>query len=85
MFLILHRAEKKLFNVRMEMCQPTLSFSVWEVNVHISSRRDDVKLWIKDIDTVNHTVKSWEGEGSVTLILSNFVLAVEAYREIQEL
>ena len=81
MLFILHRAVKKLLNLRVEGCQPVLSFGEGEVNAHICSRGDDVELGIKDIYTMNNTVETRKCECSVAFILSNSILASSNFLE----
>lgn len=50
---------------------------IWEVNGHISSWRDYIKLGIKDIDSMNNSVKTRKGESCVALVLPNFVFAAQ--------
>lgn len=59
----------------MERSEPLVLLGIWKVDRHISTRRHDVKLWIKDIDSMNNTVEVGKSEGSVRLILPNCVLA----------
>lgn len=74
MFLILNITVKQLLNLGMERLQPSLLLSVGEVNAHISTRRYNVELGIKHINTMYNTVESRKSESSVTLVLTNSVL-----------
>lgn len=49
---------------------------IWKVYGHISSWGDYIKLGIKDIDSMNNSVKTRKSESCVALILPNIVLAV---------
>lgn len=74
-FLILDVAEEKIFDLGVEGCEPLFLLSVGEVDVHVGTGGDDVELGVEDIDTVDDSVESREGEGSVALVLSNGGLA----------
>lgn len=74
---VLHLTVQKLFDIRVEGCQPPVRIGVREVNVHVCSRRDDVEFRVEYIDTFDHSVQSWHREGGMTLILSDHVLAVQ--------
>lgn len=82
MFFILNGAVKKLFNLGMEMLQPSLLFHVGEVYGHISTRGDNVEFGVKCINPVNNSVESRKRERSVALILTNSVLAVKNEHKI---
>ena len=75
MFFILHRREQKLFNVKMEFCQPHFLLCVGEVNTHVYTRWDNAELGIEGIYLVNNAVESRKSKKSVTLILSKSVIA----------
>lgn len=75
MFLILNWAVKELLNVRMERFQSSFLLSVWKVYAHISTRRYNVEFGIKHINTMHNTVESRKSESSVTLILTDSILA----------
>ena len=75
MFFVLHRREKKLFNFRVEGCQPSFLLNIGEVDVGICSRRHNVEPRIEGIYPMNHAVESRHGKSRVTLILSKGVLA----------
>lgn len=49
---------------------------IWKVYGHISSWRDYIKLRIKDINSMNNSVKTRHSESCVALVLPNIVLAV---------
>ena len=66
----------------MEGGEPLLLFGVWEVDGHVSTRRDDVELGVKDINTMHDTVEARHCECHVRLILTYSVLAKKEYRTI---
>ena len=74
MFFIFHRREQKLFNARMEFCQPHFLLFVGEVDTHVCTRWDTVELGIVGIYPVNNVVESKKSKRSVTLILSKSVI-----------
>jgi hypothetical protein len=77
MFRVLNITVKELFNFRVEGSKPLVSFSVWEVDSHICSRRDNVELGIEHVDPMDNAVEIREGESNVRLILAHAVLAAE--------
>lgn len=74
-FLILNRAVKQLLYLRVERFQSSFFFGVGEVYTHISTRRYNVELGIKHINSMYNTVESRKSESSVTLVLTNSILA----------
>jgi len=46
-----------------------------EINLHVCSRRNNVESGIKNINSMNHMIKTRKGESSVALILSHSILA----------
>ena len=74
-FLILDIAVEKLFDFGVEGGEPLFLLSVGEVDTHVGSGRHDVELRVKHIDTMDNSVEPGESESSVTLVLSNSVLA----------
>lgn len=75
MLFILNGTVKKLLNLRMERSQSTFLLGVGEVYALISTRGDNVEFWIKDINTMDNPIKARKGESSVTLVLTDSVLA----------
>lgn len=74
-FFVLSFTVEQLFNFRVEGCESFLLLSVREVDRLVSSRRDDVKFGVKDVNSMNNSVQTGESERRVRLILSNGVLA----------
>jgi len=74
-FLVLHIAEQKFFDLSMERFQPPLLLRVGEINAHISSWRHDVEFGIENINAMDDSVQSRKCKSGVTLILPNRVLA----------
>lgn len=77
MLIILNITVDELLNFRMEGSESLVSFSVWVVNTHVCSRRDNVEFGIKNINAMDNTVKSRKSERNVGLILPHSVLAAE--------
>ena len=75
MFFILYFAVKKVFNLGMEMLQPPLLLGVREVYGHVSTGGHDVEFGIKHINPMYNAVETRKSESSVTLVLTNSVLA----------
>ena len=75
MLFVFNIAVEELLNLWVELSQSTLLLSVWEVDAHVSTRRDNVELGIKHINAMNNSVQSRKSKGRVALILPNCVLA----------
>lgn len=74
---VLNVAVDELLNFRMEGSEPLVSFSVWVVNSHVCSRRDNVELGIKNVNAMDNTVKPRKSECDVGLVLPHTVLAAK--------
>jgi hypothetical protein len=59
----------------MKGSEPPGFFSVRKIYRHVSSRRDDVELWIKNINPVDDAVQTRKSKSSMALVLSNCVFA----------
>jgi len=46
-----------------------------EVDGHVGTWRDNVELWIVNINPVNHPIESRKSESSMCLVLANGILA----------
>jgi hypothetical protein len=66
---------EELLNLWVEGGQPLVRLGVREVDGHVGTRRDDVELRVKHIDTMDNTVQTRHCECHVGLILTNGVLA----------
>ena len=55
-FSILNITKKKLLNFCVKGCQSLALLEVREVDRHVSPGGDDVELWIKDVNPMNHSV-----------------------------
>jgi hypothetical protein len=80
-FRVLNIAVYELLNFRVQGSESLVSFSVWVVNTHICSRRNDVKFGIKNINAVDDTVKPRKSECDVGLILPDSVLAAKTTQQ----
>lgn len=60
----------------MQGSESSFLVRIWKVYGHIRSWRDYVELGIKDIDSMNNSVKTRESESCVALVLPNIILAV---------
>ena len=74
-FFILNFAVKKVVNFGMELLQPPLLLDVREVYAHINTRGHNVEFGIKHINPMYNAVETRKSESSVTLVLTNSVLA----------
>jgi hypothetical protein len=76
-FSVLNIAVKELLNFRVEGSEPLVSLGIWEVDSHVCSRRDNVKLWIKHVNPMDNPVQIRKGESNVGLILAHAILATK--------
>ena len=77
MFSVLNITVKELLNLRVEGSKPLVGFSVWEVDAHVCSRRDNVELRVEHVNPMDNTVEIRKGESNVGLILTHAILAAE--------
>lgn len=56
MLVVFDVAKEKLLDLRVQSCEPLFFLSVWEVEVRIGSRRDDVELGVEYVNSMDHTV-----------------------------
>ncbi len=75
MLVVVNFAVEQLLNLWVEGGEPLTRLRVREVDGHVRTRRDNVKLRVKNINTVDNTVQTRHGECHVRLILTNSVLA----------
>lgn len=59
----------------MKRSEPLRLFGIWKIYGHVSSRRDYIELWIKDINPMDNAVQTRQSKSSMTLILSNSIFA----------
>lgn len=75
--IVLNITVDELLNFRMEGSESLVSFSVWVVNSHVCSRRDNVEFGIKNVNAIDNTVKPRKSERNVRLILPHSILAAK--------
>lgn len=56
MLVVLNIAEKKLFDFRVKSSESLVLFRIREVDIRISSGRDNVELGIEHVDSMDDTV-----------------------------
>ncbi|BAS84607.1 Os03g0401333 [Oryza sativa Japonica Group] len=72
--VVVNFAVEQLLNLWVEGGEPLTRLRVREVDGHVRTRRDNVKLRVKNINTVDNTVQTRHGECHVRLILTNKIL-----------
>lgn len=80
MLSVVFRIEEQFLNLRVERSESLARLGAREVDGHIGSRGDNVKLWIKDVDSVNDSVEPGHSKGSVSFILPHSIVAEIIYK-----
>ena len=75
MLSVIFRVEEQLLNLGVEGSESLLLLCVREVYRQISSRGDNVELWVKHIDSMNNSVETRKSKSGERLILPHGILA----------